>query len=196
MIKYPGPVMRALRDMDAVVDLEDYSSAVDVMYRNNVKRSSGRTPDMVLEHTRRGYGAEIALMNTGLFEAASALVEDADANLDFGDRMRDLTCCGVSTSVKTMKDSYRYFYVSPAQRRSIMRTRGFCELMLVLSSRCEGVGVYRYRAMYLIDNDAMDGYVVDPPFTSQWGSKIFRAEAAERDGKCVIFKKWVDEGEC
>lgn len=180
--------MDALRQMNAVVDLEQHSEEVNKMYKNNMKRSAGRTPDMVLEHTRRGFGAEVALRETGFFTSVSEMVDDADTEISFADRMRDLTCDGIMTSVKTMKDNYRYFYVTETQFKSIKHTQPFCDLMLVMSAKNIGVGVYRYKPIYLVDNKRVHEYIVYPKVPTLYESRIFRAGLAKDEDCCVIFK--------
>lgn len=195
MTPFSDEVMRVLREMDALVDLDKHHDDVQRMFNNNRRRSGGRTPEMVLEHTQRGYGAEIALQETGLFQPAAAIVEDADEELTFADRMRDLTCEGRVVSVKTTKDSYRYFYVTETQFRSILHTRDHCNLLLVMSSRAEGAALWRYKPKFLIDNRAAADFISYPSTPTPWRSRVFRAEEAVAAGACVDLTKEAVSGE-
>ena len=178
--------MRALREMSVVVDLDDHHVEVQKMFLNNVKRSGGRTPDIVLEHTARGYGAEIALVKTGLFNQVAGVVDDADKDILFEDRMRDLICEDQIVSVKTTKDNYRYFYVTEAQYKSILNTREFCDVLIVVSTRAIGPNKWLYKPKYLIDNKVATEYIKYPVTPTPWNSRIFMAERARDDGACVI----------
>lgn len=162
MIKFSDKVMSVLHTMESVIDLRDHAKDLDMMtntnWKNEQRRRGKRTFDVVKENTARGLGAEIALQQTELFEAAAPITENAEG-LTFAQRKKDVKCEGFTGEIKTMNAKYPWWYISSAQCESIMYSTRFNDFFLLMSAEPIKPLVYSYRPRFLIDSEKLGDFI-------------------------------------
>lgn len=181
-------VMSALSDMVVVVDMNDHSEDLGKLVKNNWRQEARsrreRSYETVRMHTARGYGAEMALIKTGLFHPVSDVVDDAD-KLSYEKRKKNVTSCGFDFDVKTMTHDLDAWYVSTGSVESILRSIILNDYFLVMSCRDLGSLKYVYKPKILLDAKKFSEHLV--------GSKIKHAEfkfdhdSARKKGNCVTW---------
>lgn len=183
---YSGEVMRALAQLNCVVDLREHSADLDKMANTNWKteqrKRGSRSFDVVKKNTACGLGAEIALETTGHFHPTSPITENAEG-LSFAQRKKDVECEGFMAEVKTMNAKYPVWYISGSQAESVMYSTRFNDFFLVVAYEEIQPLKYRYRPKYLINSKAMPSYIVKA--NTGYSEYKFDHVRAIKNGDCV-----------
>jgi hypothetical protein len=185
-------VMRVLTDLSATINLADdkYRPDLETMVSTNLaqekKRRGKRSEDVIRRHTAMGLGAEIALVETKLFENYSPITEGAKG-LTYIQRKRDLKCEGFNLEVKVMNARYNRWYISDSQCESVLSAANLNDFFLLVEyDELSGLK-YRYRPRFLIDSSKVRNYIINS--TGPYSNYMFDHSRASKQGACIDFKE-------
>lgn len=196
MKQFSAEVMDVLSNIHDTIDMKDYSEQLNVFVENNWKQElkihGSRTKNQVIKHSAMGLAAEIALTNTGYFSSVSDIVEDANKNLTYQNRKRDLLCEGFHCEVKSSSPKYKIFYISNSVYHSIAKSVPFNDFIIVMDREDLGDLVYMITPKYLIDIKQIMKYIVATTGYNTKSSYMFDHASARSNDACIIFnrKNW------
>jgi hypothetical protein len=188
MKRFSSKIMSVLRNINNVIDMKDYAQQLDIFVENNWKQElkihGRRTKNQVIKHSAMGLAAEIALTNTGYFSSVADIVEDANKNINYTKRKRDLLCEGFYCEVKSSSPKYKTFYVSQSVFTSLIKSKPFNDFVIVMDREDLNDLVYRITPKYLIDIKQIIDYIV-PTNGHALSRYIFDHQTAENNNACI-----------
>lgn len=185
-------IVKAVRGLDVVVDMNDYLDDLHTMTKSNCIRElkkpadkRRRHPDTIAEHTAQGMAPEKALEAFN-FMPTAPIVEDPD-KLKFADVKSDSRFDGNRVEIKSMSKDTEWYSLGESQLDSIRRAVPYNDYFLImLSEKMEDLK-YHVRPRFLVDASKIMWYI--KPSQHKKNSYYFNHRAARSDGFCVDFKE-------
>jgi len=193
MKRFSTEVMDILTNINTVIDMKDYAQQLDIFVENNWKQElkirGCRTKSQVIKHSAMGLASEIALTNTGYFSPVADIMEDANNNINFSSRKRDLLCEGFYCEVKSSSPKYKSFYMSQSVFTSLIKCKPFNDFVIVMDREDLNDLVYRITPKYLIDIKQIIDYIV-PTNGHALSRYMFDHRTAENNNACITLHNY------
>lgn len=192
MLSLDHPVITSLESVNHAVFWKGHPEEKNLarFWKNNLRQRQKSNPDVdpmiVLRDSAVGYGAELATTQNGVLKPVNGIVDDPD-KIPFAQRMRDYQHENIFFQGKTCNVNQPYWYISPAQMKSLEHSVRFNDYLIVTGYTELGELHYNYVTMLIVDFKEFMSKPSRYLLPKAKYSYPFNADSAIEDGICYRF---------